>query len=106
MSSGLPRPHYPLNPDAVRAALEEQAADLNPAWPLDELLRALATAGVPRFAEPLLQRGGRPERSKRRHHSPAAATGGYSSIVYPTSMGYGGNGTTRVSPFRRQPRRS
>jgi predicted nucleic acid-binding protein len=42
---------YDLNPEAVRAALEQQAADLNPAWPLDELLRALTTAGVPRFAD-------------------------------------------------------
>jgi hypothetical protein len=42
---------YDLNPEAVRAALEQQAADLNPAWPLDELLGALTTAGVPRFAE-------------------------------------------------------
>lgn len=42
---------HDLNPDAVRAALEQQAADLNPPWPLDELLRALATAGVPRFAD-------------------------------------------------------
>jgi predicted nucleic acid-binding protein len=42
---------YDLNPGAVRAALEQQAADLNPAWPLDELLDALTTAGVPRFAE-------------------------------------------------------
>jgi len=41
---------HDLNPDAVRAALEQQAADLNPPWPLDELLRALTTAGVPRFA--------------------------------------------------------
>jgi predicted nucleic acid-binding protein len=40
-----------LNPDSVRAALEQQAADLNPAWPLDELLGALTTAGVPRFAD-------------------------------------------------------
>jgi hypothetical protein len=42
---------YDLGPEAVRAALEQQAADLNPAWPLDELLRALTTAGVPRFAD-------------------------------------------------------
>ena len=42
---------YDLNPEAVRAALEQQAADLNPAWPLDELLRALTAAGVPRFAD-------------------------------------------------------
>lgn len=38
-----------LAPDGVRAALEEQAADLNPPWPLDELLRALERAGAPRF---------------------------------------------------------
>jgi predicted nucleic acid-binding protein len=42
---------HDLNPEAVRAALEQQAADLNPPWPLDELLRALTTAGVPRFAD-------------------------------------------------------
>jgi predicted nucleic acid-binding protein len=42
---------YDLNPEAVRAALEQQAADLNPPWPLDQLLSALATAGVPRFAD-------------------------------------------------------
>jgi len=30
-----------LDPEAVRAALEQQAADLYPPWPLDELLRAL-----------------------------------------------------------------
>jgi predicted nucleic acid-binding protein len=42
---------HDLNPDAVRAALEQQAADLNPPWPLDELLGALTTAGVPRFAD-------------------------------------------------------
>jgi len=42
---------YDLDPEAVRAALEQQAADLNPRWPLDELLRALTTAGVPRFAD-------------------------------------------------------
>jgi predicted nucleic acid-binding protein len=42
---------HDLNPDAVRAALEQQASDLNPPWPLDELLRALTTAGVPRFAD-------------------------------------------------------
>lgn len=38
-----------LAPEGVRAALEEQAADLNPPWPLDELLRALERAGVPQF---------------------------------------------------------
>jgi predicted nucleic acid-binding protein len=42
---------YDLDPEAVRAALEQQASDLNPPWPLDELLRALTTAGVPRFAD-------------------------------------------------------
>ncbi len=42
---------HDLNPEAVRAALEHQAADLHPPWPLDELLRALTTAGVPRFAD-------------------------------------------------------
>jgi predicted nucleic acid-binding protein len=42
---------HDLNPEAVRAALEQQAADLNPPWPLDELLHALTTAGVPRFAD-------------------------------------------------------
>jgi hypothetical protein len=42
---------HDLNPDGVRAALEQQAADLNPAWPLDELLRALTSAAVPRFAD-------------------------------------------------------
>jgi hypothetical protein len=29
------------NPEAGRAALDQQAADLNPPWPLDELQRAL-----------------------------------------------------------------
>jgi predicted nucleic acid-binding protein len=38
-----------LAPEGVRAALEEQAADLNPPWPFEELLGALARAGVPRF---------------------------------------------------------
>jgi predicted nucleic acid-binding protein len=42
---------HDLNPDAVRAALQQQAADLHPPWHLDELLRALTTAGVPRFAD-------------------------------------------------------
>lgn len=42
---------YDLDPEAVRAALEQQASDLKPPWPLDELLRALTTAGVPRFAD-------------------------------------------------------
>ena len=32
------------NPEAGRAALDQQAADLNPPWPLDELLRALTAA--------------------------------------------------------------
>lgn len=39
-----------LAPDGVRAALEQQAADLNPPWSLDQLLRALDAAGVGRFA--------------------------------------------------------
>jgi hypothetical protein len=38
-----------LAPEGVQAALEEQAADLNPPWPLEELLHALERAGVPRF---------------------------------------------------------
>jgi predicted nucleic acid-binding protein len=42
---------HDLNHEAVRAALDQQAADLNPPWPLDELLRALTTAGVPRFTD-------------------------------------------------------
>ena len=42
---------HDLAPEAVRAALEQQAADLHPPWPLEQLLDALATAGVPRFAE-------------------------------------------------------
>ena len=42
---------YDLDPEAVRAALEQQASDLDPPWPLHELLRALTTAGVPRFAD-------------------------------------------------------
>ena len=42
---------HDLAPDAVRAALEQQAADLHPPWSLEQLLKALATAGVPRFAE-------------------------------------------------------
>jgi hypothetical protein len=42
---------YDLNPEGVRAALDQQAADLNPPWPLDELLRAVTAAGVPRFAD-------------------------------------------------------
>jgi hypothetical protein len=32
------------NPEAGRAALDQQAADLNPPWPLDELLRSLTAA--------------------------------------------------------------
>lgn len=47
---------YDLDPEAVRAALEQQASDLNPPWPTDELLRALATAGVPRFADAIRER--------------------------------------------------
>jgi len=42
---------HDLAPEAVRSAVEEQAADLHPPWQLDELLNALATAGAPRFAE-------------------------------------------------------
>lgn len=42
---------HDLAPEAVRAALEQQAADLHPAWPLEQLRDALATAGVPRFAQ-------------------------------------------------------
>ena len=42
---------YDLDPEGVRAALEQQAGDLNPPWPLDELLRALTKAGVPRFVD-------------------------------------------------------
>jgi predicted nucleic acid-binding protein len=41
---------HDLHPDAVRAAVELQAADLHPPWQLEELLRTLTTAGVPRFA--------------------------------------------------------
>lgn len=40
-----------LNHEAVRAALEQQAADLHPPWPLEQLLTGLATAGAPRFAD-------------------------------------------------------
>jgi len=47
---------HDLNPQAVRAALEQQAADLNPPWPLEELLRALTTAGVPRFVDAIRAR--------------------------------------------------
>jgi predicted nucleic acid-binding protein len=39
-----------FSPDSVRTALDQQAADLNPPWPLDQLLHALEIAGVPRFA--------------------------------------------------------
>lgn len=42
---------HDLAPDAVRAALDQQAADLHPPWSLEQLLDALATAGVPRLAE-------------------------------------------------------
>jgi len=48
-----------LAPDGVRAALEQQAGDLNPPWALEELLRALERAGVPRFAA-AIREGGRP----------------------------------------------
>jgi predicted nucleic acid-binding protein len=41
---------HDLAPEAVRAALEQQAADLHPPWSLEQLLNALTTAGVPRFA--------------------------------------------------------
>lgn len=41
---------YDLRPGNVRAALEQQAVDLDPPWPLDQLLAALEIAGVPRFA--------------------------------------------------------
>lgn len=47
---------HDLNPDAVRAALQQQASDLNPPWPLNELLRALTTAGVPRFVDAIRER--------------------------------------------------
>lgn len=40
---------HDLSPEAARAALEQQAADLNPPWPLAQLLAALEVAGVPRF---------------------------------------------------------
>lgn len=40
---------HDLNPDGVRAALEQQAADLNPPWAVDQLLNALEVVGVPRF---------------------------------------------------------
>jgi hypothetical protein len=40
---------HDLDPEAGRAALDQQAADLNPPWPLDELQRALTAAGVPPF---------------------------------------------------------
>jgi hypothetical protein len=42
---------HDLAPEAVRTALEQQAADLHPPWTIDQLLDALTTAGVPRFAE-------------------------------------------------------
>lgn len=47
---------HDLNPEAVRAALQQQAADLNPPWPLDQLLDALEVAGVPRFVAALRDR--------------------------------------------------
>jgi len=40
---------HDLSPDGVRAALEQQAADLHPPWPLDQLLGALEVADAPRF---------------------------------------------------------
>jgi predicted nucleic acid-binding protein len=42
---------HDLDPDAIRGALGQQAADLNPPWQLDELLRALTRAGVARFVD-------------------------------------------------------
>jgi predicted nucleic acid-binding protein len=48
---------HDLNPDAVRAALEQQAADLHAPWTLEQLLGALATAGVPRFAHTIRAHG-------------------------------------------------
>ena len=36
---------HDLSPDGVRAALERQAADLRPPWPLDQLLGALQGRG-------------------------------------------------------------
>jgi predicted nucleic acid-binding protein len=42
-----------VSPDGVRAALVQQAADLNPPWPIDQLLAALEIAGVPRFVAAL-----------------------------------------------------
>jgi predicted nucleic acid-binding protein len=47
---------HDLNPDAVHVALEQQASDLNPPWPLEKLLRALRTAGVPRFVNAIRAR--------------------------------------------------
>ena len=38
-----------LGPGSVQAALQQQAADLNPPWSLNQLLDALKTAGVPRL---------------------------------------------------------
>ncbi|HEV8688151.1 MAG TPA: hypothetical protein VGQ84_12805, partial [Gaiellaceae bacterium] len=38
-----------LGTDAIRFAIEQQAADLNPPWTIDELLGALEKAGVPQF---------------------------------------------------------
>ena len=47
---------YDLSPDGVHAALEQQAADLHPPWPLDQLLDALTKAGVPRFAQTIREK--------------------------------------------------
>jgi hypothetical protein len=44
------RPPRPC-PGRSPHSLEQQAADLHPPWPLEQLLNALTTAGVPRFAE-------------------------------------------------------
>ncbi len=46
-----------LSPEAARAALEQQAADLHPPWPLEQLLGALAAAGVPRFVDAIRRQG-------------------------------------------------
>jgi hypothetical protein len=40
---------HDLSPDGVRAALTQQAADLNPRWSVDQLLSGLEAAGVHRF---------------------------------------------------------
>lgn len=43
--------HGPQPPRLSEPRSNKQASDLNPPWRLDELLRALAAAGVPRFAD-------------------------------------------------------